>query len=274
MGRMRRRGRSPLLVLAAVTALAACGSGEAASPSEAPSTVGNVGRLPDELPGRATPPSPPTTSDEGFGPYVTTEDDDPDANPRAELTWRPGRAGELADGNRLLVLGDSILESTTTRYGGEMCDRLNPHGWAVEIDAENGRDARVGLDVLQDRLETGEDWDAAVVMLGNNYRDDPEELDEQLGEILDLLAPAPVLLLTVTEFESEQAVVNFVIRNVAAERENVQVLEWSERTRHDGSLTGPDGLHLSEDGKVALVAMIRLALGDAPPGGFGQCLDA
>ncbi len=270
MGRMRRRGRSPLIVLAAATALAACGSGEAASPSAAPSTVGNVGRLPDELPSR-TAPSSPTTSDRGYAPYVTTDDDEPAG---AELTWAPGRAGERADGNRRLVLGDSILESTTTRYGGEMCDRLNPHGWAVEIDAENGRDAGVGLDVLEDRLETGEDWDAAVVMLGNNYRDDPEELDEQLGQILDLLAPAPVLLLTVTEFESEQAVVNFVIRNVAAERENVRVLEWSERTRHDDSLTGPDGLHLSEDGKVALVAMVRLALGDAPPGSFGQCLDA
>jgi lysophospholipase L1-like esterase len=273
MGRMRWRGRSPLIVLAAATAFAACGSGEAASPSEAPSTVGNVGRLPDELPSRTTPPSP-TTSDGGYAPHVTTQDDDPDGGAGAKLTWRPGRAGELADGNRLLVLGDSILESTTTRYGGEMCERLNPHGWAVEIDAENGRDAGVGLDVLEDRLETGEDWDAAVVMLGNNYRDDPDELDKQLGEILDLLAPAPVLLLTVTEFESEQAVVNFVIRNVAAARDNVAVLEWSERTRHDDSLTGPDGLHLSEDGKIALVAMIRLALGDAPPGSFGQCLDA
>lgn len=268
---MRRRGRGPLIALAAAVALAACGSGEAASPSEPLSTVGNVGRLPGELPGRATPST--TTAARGSASYVTTADDDRDEDSDAEPTWAPGRAGELADGNRLLVLGDSILEATTTRYGGEMCARLNPHGWAVEIDAENGRDAGVGLDVLEDRLETGEDWDAAVVMLGNNYRDDPAELDQQLGQILDLLSPAPVLLLTVTEFESEQAVVNVVIRNAAAARENVRLLEWSERTRHDGSLTGPDGLHLSDRGKVALVAMIRLALGDAPPGSFGQCLD-
>ena len=63
----------------------------------------------------------------------------------------PARVGELADGNRMLVLGDSILEATSSRYGGEMCAALVPHGWAVEIDAENGRDAGVGLDVLQDR---------------------------------------------------------------------------------------------------------------------------
>ncbi len=60
---------------------------------------------------------------------------------------------------------------------------------------------------------------------------------------------------------------------MAAERDDVQVVDWAERTRHDDSLVGADGLHLSERGKVALVAMVRLALGDAPPGSFGQCLE-
>ena len=183
------------------------------------------------------------------------------------------RAEPLASGNRLLVLGDSVLEATSTGYGGEMCARLVPHGWAVEIDAENGRDAGAGLEVLEDRLDDGEEWDTTVVMLGNNYRDDPEQLDAQLEEILDRLAPAPVLLLTVTEFEDEQAVVNYVIQSEAAERVNVQLVGWAERTRHDGSLVGADGLHLSDRGKVALVAMVRLALGDAPPGSLGECLD-
>ena len=54
----------------------------------------------------------------------------------------------------MLVLGDSILEATSSSYGGEMCAALVPHGWAVEIDAENGRDAGVGLEVLEDRLDT------------------------------------------------------------------------------------------------------------------------
>jgi hypothetical protein len=155
-----------------------------------------------------------------------------------------------------------------------MCARLVPHGWAVEIDAENGRDAGVGLQVLEDRLDEGEEWDAAVVMLGNNYRNNPRQLDEQIEVILDRLAPAPVILLTVTEFEEEQAEVNYVLRTEAAGRENVYRLEWAERTAHDDSLVGADGLHLSERGKVALTAMVRLALGDAPPGSLGECLDA
>ena len=257
---MRRRGRTPLIGLAAL-GLAACGAGEAASPPAPPSTVGNVGNLPGELFDDSSVPA--STDDEPVD--VTSLDDDGSS--------LPTRVGQLADGNRLLVLGDSILEATSSGYGGEMCSRLVPHGWAVEIDAENGRDAGIGLEILEDRLDEGEEWDAAVVMLGNNYRNDPEQFDEQLEDILDLLAPGPVLLLTVTEFEEAQAEVNYVIRSEAAERDNVQVLDWAERSGHDDSLVGADGLHLSERGKVALVAMVRLALGEAPSGSFGDCLD-
>ena len=141
---MRRRRRTLLIGLAA-GALAACGAGEAASPPASPSTVGNVGNLPGELSSEPSPPA--TTVVGGEAPLVTTSFDD---------VGSPLRVGELADGNRLLVLGDSILEATSTRYGGEMCRRLVPHGWAVEIDAENGRDAGVGLEILEDRLDDGE----------------------------------------------------------------------------------------------------------------------
>jgi lysophospholipase L1-like esterase len=258
------RRRRPLLIGLAAVGLAACGAGEAASPPGPPSTVGNVGNLPGELSGE----SPPliSTESEDDGPLVTTSGEDGG-------NALPARVAELADGNRLLVLGDSILEATSTRYGGELCHRLVPHGWAVEIDAENGRDAGVGLEVLEDRLDEGEEWDAAVVMLGNNYRNDPGQFEQQIEDILELLAPAPVLLLTVTEFEDAQVEVNYVLRSVAAERDDVQVIEWAERTRHDDSLVGADGLHLSERGKVALAAMVRLALGDAPAYSVGQCLD-
>jgi lysophospholipase L1-like esterase len=266
MGQMRGRGRIPLVSLAAI-ALAACGSGGAASTSGSPATVGNVGELPGTLP---TSSSAPSTVDEPS----SSSGDEPFVAPPEDGGRPPLRAGEIARGNRLLLLGDSVLEATSTRYGGEMCARLVPHGWAVEIDAENGRDAGVGLQVLEDRLDEGEEWDAAVVMLGNNYRKDPQQLDQQIEAILDRLAPMPVILLTVTEFEEAQAEVNYVLRTEAANHEEVDLLEWAERTAHDDSLVGADGLHLSEHGKVALTAMVRLALGDAPAGSVGECLDA
>ena len=181
--------------------------------------------------------------------------------------------GELAAGNRLLVLGDSILEATSTRFGGAMCEQLVPSGWAVQIDAENGRDAGVALDVVNDRVAQGEEWDAAVVMLGNNYRDDPQQFAQQLDAIVNVLAPAPVLLLTVTEFEPSRAEVNFVIREEADQHDGVQVLEWSERTSDDDTLVGADGLHPNDAGKQALTSMVGSALGPAPEGSVGACLD-
>jgi hypothetical protein len=262
---MCRRRRTALIALAAVV-LAACGAGEAASPSGSPSTVGNVGRLPGAL-SHGTSPAPSTTEPETSSvPYATTSDETPP-------TFSSGRVGEVAGGYHLFVLGDSILEATTTAYGGEMCNGLVPHGWSVEIDAENGRDAATGLQVLEERIDQGGHWDASVVLLGNNYRDDPAQFDEQLGEILDRLSPAPVLLLTVTEFEDIQAQVNDVIRTEAANRDNVHLLDWAARTANDDSLVGDDGLHLTDKGRVAIVAMIRLALGDAPFGTLGQCRD-
>ena len=56
--------------------------------------------------------------------------------------------GVVAEGNRVLLIGDSILASTATRYGREMCDALNPLGWSVEVDAEPGRFVEFGNKVL------------------------------------------------------------------------------------------------------------------------------
>ena len=43
---------------------------------------------------------------------------------------------DRVNGNRLLVIGDSIMAGTASRFGGELCDALVPDGWAVQIEAE------------------------------------------------------------------------------------------------------------------------------------------
>ncbi len=183
-----------------------------------------------------------------------------------------GPVGRVVDGNRLLVIGDSIMASTTQRYGGAMCNRLVPMGWATEIDAESGQHIEFGREVLSERQAAG--WDAAVIMLGNNYGGDPQAYADVLTEIVDDLAPRPVVLLTVTEFREDRAEVNFVVRTMAAQRDNVRVVEWAERTRdgRDGGLVSGDGLHLTDAGREELVTMISGALGRAPAGSEGECL--
>ncbi len=263
--------RRPLILASLALALVACGSGEALSP-EPPATIGDVGQLPAEVvAATSVPPEAAVGSTEPAGTTETTgESSTSTAVAGATAAVRP--VGRVAGGNRLLVIGDSIMASTTQRYGGAMCSRLVPMGWAVEIDAESGQHIEFGREVLDERQAAG--WDAAVIMLGNNYGGDPQAYADVLTEIVDDLAPRPVVLLTVTEFREDRAEVNFVVRTLAEQRDNVRVVEWAERTRdgRDGGLVSGDGLHLTDAGREELVTMISGALGRAPAGSEGKCL--
>lgn len=188
-------------------------------------------------------------------------------------TVEPGGSavGAFADGNRVLVLGDSIMESTTVRYGAAMCSELVPNGWAVDIVAENGQHVEYGVAALDERLDEG--WDAAVVMLGSNYGGDQTAYEQQLDEIVSRLAPRPTVLLTVTEFTESRQDVNESIRRVADRYDNTLVIDWAAETAADPSLLGDDGLHLSEDGKLRITGLIADTMGTAPDGSVGDCLD-
>ena len=92
-------------------------------------------------------------------------------------------------------------------------------------------------------------------MLGNNYDGDPQAFADELEDVLDELAPRPVVLLSVTEFETTGPRSTTSSREQAAQRPNVRVVEWAERTADDdGELLGGDGLHLSDAGRRELVA--------------------
>ena len=144
---------APLLALAFVAV--ACGSSDEASLPSAPAptpvpTLGGVGKLPDTIPPAREP-------------LVLV------TRPPAENEEVPEVVSEVVQGNRVLVIGDSIMTSTSSRYGGAMCAALVPLGWAVAVDAEPGRFVDFGNDVLDERLDPfaadGEGWDAAVVHL-------------------------------------------------------------------------------------------------------------
>ena len=177
---------------------------------------------------------------------------------------------ELVEDARVLMIGDSIMASTSSRYGGEMCKELVPRGWDVEMDAESGRFVDFGDRVLDSRLDA--DWDVAVVMLGNNYGADKAVFTEYLEDIVDRLAPRPTVLLTVTEFRPDRADVNDAIYEIAADYDNVRVVDWAAETADDPTLVGGDGLHLSNEGRVRYADVVGRALGRAPGFGEGDCL--
>lgn len=252
---MKRFARTSPLAAAALTvaaltvaalALAACASG-AADGALAPGSM-RVGSLPASVSTVA-----PTTA-----PAVA-----------AGVLPASGPIGGRVVGNRVLMIGDSVLASTSSRYGGEMCAALVPLGWQVELDAETGQFAPWGNDVLDDRLAAG--WDAALVLLGNNYLGDQEAYRSEIEQMVTRLAPAPVVLVRVTEFTDSRVQVNAVIDELAARYPQVVVLDWASITKADGSLTGHDGLHLSESGRAQLAAEVANFFGQAPVAP-GACL--
>lgn len=181
--------------------------------------------------------------------------------------------GEVAEGNRILMIGDSILASTSSRYGNHMCEAVVPLGWEVAVEAEPSRFIDFGNRVLDklliDDATPEEDWNAAVVFLGSNYGSDEVKYEAELVRILDRLAPRPTLLLTVTEYRPDYVEVNEVVNRLGAERDNVTVLDWTTISATPGVLSS-DRLHPTDAGRRVLAESVAAALG--PVEGVGECL--
>ena len=126
-------GLSRALFAAAAIALAACGTGGGEAVETEPTpvpTVAGVGYLPDTVPT--------TTIDPDADPADIVVDVAV-SRPVDEQGVVEQQVSELVGGNRVIAIGDSILASTASRFGGELCDELEPLGWAIEINAEPGR---------------------------------------------------------------------------------------------------------------------------------------
>ncbi len=261
---LTKRRFTVLLLAATCIGMTACGSDDSIS-EPAVVTIAGVG----ELPGSVQRVDVVTRSES-----VANSDEPPAVRP-SDLGLPT--LGELVAGNRAIIIGDSIFASTAPRFSGSMCERLNEAGWDVEIDAEPGRFIAFAFDVLDARFapHNGLDWDLAVMFFGSNFNGSPTNFRSSLESLLDRLSPRPVLLLTVTEFQQSRIEVNEIIREVAAEAQNVQILDWARITAAEPGLLNSDGLHLSAAGKNRITTEMALALGTAPTlatNGEGECL--
>jgi hypothetical protein len=247
---MRARREATLSLLCAL--LVACSASASAPDSSRDPTIDGVGILPDSRPDSEV--------------IVETV-----PSTLATTTLPPEQTiGALVTGNKLLMIGDSITASAAKRYGGELCDALVPLGWQVEVDAEPSRFVDFGNQVLGSRLAAG--WDAAYVFLGTNYLGDQQSYRNQLEKMVQLLAPRPVVLLTVTEFEDNRREVNDVITLVSAEFTNVRLLDWGAMAAAGAAtMLRGDGHHLTNDGRAALASTVAGVMG-AAPAQPGKCL--
>jgi hypothetical protein len=283
-----------LLALAAGIALLAGCASVTASPSRpaqqtSAGTLGGVGILPSTIdsrpsdatsaastsgPARGSPSTKAPATGATGAPDATGATGDPisgaGSSSSSSSTLDPNAGvGGRATGNRILMIGDSVLASTSSRYSNDMCNALVPLGWKVELDAEVGRFIDFGKEVLDKRLGAG--WDVGVIFLGSNYGDNLGVYANDLDALVERLSPNPVVLVTVTEFTPNRAEVNAVIRLIAASRPNVTVLDWATISKAAPGLLGGDGLHLTTSGRNSLALSMAATLGPAPQQP-GDCL--
>jgi hypothetical protein len=237
-----------LALVALVVGVSACGIGS--QESSTGGTLDGVGRIPgNDFVGVATLP--------------------PDIAADVKFPKLQGAVlGSVATGNRLLIVGDSIVASISKRYGNEACALMVPQGWKVALEAEAGQFAEFGSKVLDRRWNEG--WDAVVLVLGTNYDGNKTRYRTAMEKILAKISPTPVLLLNTTEFRSKQAQVNEIIEDLVATNENATLLDWRtiSATR---SVRANDGIHPSDDGRVVLATAIARAVGVAPASP-GDCM--
>ena len=179
--------------------------------------------------------------------------------------------GPQVEGSRVLLIGDSIFASTSSRYGNEMCSTLTLLGWQVAMEAEAGRFVDFGQKVLRSRFDEG--WDAVVVFLGTNYDGNIANYETRLREIVETVWPTKMVLLTTASFRESQREVNESIRRMREEYDNITVLNWGAIAETPGVIS-KDGVHLTTDGRAVMATAVARALEFAPDRTNGKCLDS
>lgn len=246
---MRFPRSAPFTALALASALAlvaSCGGGSSGNGG----TLDGVGRIPgNDFVGVATLP-----------PDIASEVSIPALN--------GAMLGAVAKGNRLLMIGDSILSSIAKRYGNEACGLLVPQGWNVALEAEAGQFAEFGMNVLDRRWDEG--WDAVVVELGTNYDGNKERYRKAMDRIFATIGDTPVVLLNTTVFRAQQKQVNAIIDELVEAHPSATLLDWAAISAVR-SVRGGDGIHPSPAGRVVLATAIARAAGIAPSSP-GDCM--
>jgi hypothetical protein len=266
-----RRARVALVGLLATLAACAGDDNQAALPLplDVPDTVA-IGVLPDQPSDAATlppPPPPPTTA-----PTATTT-----AAP-APIGPIDGTIGEAVEGNRILLIGDSILAATTPRHDGLMCDALVLFGWKAEIDAESGRDIQFANEVLDDRLSgpNSDEWDAVALSFGSQVQGtDSKAVDRfeaALDAVIDRISPRPVALFTLADTGVSAEVVNDVIRSRRDTHPNVVIVEFADAGSDGVPVIDDTSRTLTDDGMKRLSIRTAAAVGKAQGDALGECL--
>lgn len=149
----------------------------------------------------------------------------------------------------VILIGDSVPAGAITQFY-----KYFPNGY---IDAQVGRQLYVGVDVYRSCQAAGHDGDVVVWAIGDNG----VARESQVREPIQAVDPSKhVYLCTVRVPLALQDMNNQLFKDVAAQYDNVDVIDWyAESAEHDEYLWS-DGTHLRPEGAEAYVLMLRKAI--------------
>lgn len=165
-----------------------------------------------------------------------------------------------AQPRRVVVVGDSVILGAQ----GPMTAAFAARGWEVTFDAAVSRSTSAGLDAIESHrpLLT----DSLVVSLGANDAGNTAAFRERVRAILDATASVPrVYWVTIREVRDYYGPANQAVRDVAAGRPNVTVLDWHAATAGATDLTAGDGLHLNGAGAARMTQLVTDAVVTGAP---------
>ncbi|MFN7151043.1 MAG: hypothetical protein ACK4V6_16390, partial [Microthrixaceae bacterium] len=137
-----------------------------------------------------------------------------------------------AQERRVVVVGDSIILGAE----GPMVADFRNQGWGITFDAAVSRSTSAALTAVESHR--AELTDSLVLSIGANDAGNTAAFRQRVAAILDATAGVPhVYVLTIREVRDYYGPANQAIRDVAAVRPNVTVLDWHAATAGDTSLT-------------------------------------
>ena len=149
----------------------------------------------------------------------------------------------------VILIGDSVPAGAITQFY-----KYFPNGY---IDAQVGRQLYAGLDVYRQCQANGHDGDVVVWAIGDNG----VARESQVKELIEAVDPSKhVYLCTVRVPLALQDMNNQLFKDVAAQYDNVDIIDWyAESAGHDEYFWS-DGTHLRPEGAEAYVLMLRKAI--------------
>ncbi len=149
----------------------------------------------------------------------------------------------------VIVIGDSVPKGAETQFY-----KYFPNGY---MDAAIGRQLYTGVEVYQSCQAAGYDKDIVVWAIGDNgvARED---------DVRDLIAAVDpnkqIYICTVRVPLALQDINNELFKEIAAQYDNVSIIDWyAESAGHD-EYFWDDGTHLRPEGAEAYVLMLRKAI--------------